>query len=164
MRCLMCGKETESLSDHNICVNCEDTYYKQITIESDDINQRSDNIITKNTKRSWIPASRQGKWALIVAIYTLGMLIASIYILSSEVRELLGTYPDPLIILSIGVVVPAMIAFLLASHARSRSNDDSVLTAVSRITGIILATIPILFWILFLIVLLTGGFHISLHF
>jgi hypothetical protein len=164
MRCLMCGKETANLSDHNICANCEETYYNRMTMESYDLHQRSDNNTSKNTKRPWAPVSRQGKWALIVAIYTFGMFIASIYILSSEVREFLGTYLNPLIILSIAVVVPAMLTILLASHARSRSNDDSILTAVSRIAGIILASTPILLWILILIVLLMGGFHISLHF
>ena len=162
MRCLMCGKETANLSDHNICTDCEKTYFNQMILESGAIDLPSDNSEPKNRKRPWAPASRQGKWSVFLAIFTLGMLVAAIFILSSQTLDLLGPYPNPQIILSIAVILPATMTIVLASHAKTRALDNSILTAISWIAGMTLLAVPILLWALIFVVFLTGGFHISL--
>lgn len=161
MRCLMCGKETANPTDHNVCTNCEETCYKQMIMESGDTDRQSGPIELENRKRPWAPASYQGKWSVFLAIFTLGMLIAAIFILSSKALDLLGPYPNPQIILSIAVILPAIMTIVLASRARSRAFDDSILTTIAWVAGMTLLAVPILLWVLIFVVLLTGGFHVS---
>lgn len=126
MRCLMCGQETEILTNNSVCENCEKYYYSQTPAISDVIAKQSDDANHTKQQPGILPTSRIG-WISVALITLLTILF------------IFGCWLTP--ILFVSSLIGSIFTILCARKAQKKNHDRAFMVKTAYFIGIIITII-----------------------